>query len=77
MKPGDVVRNRNAHKSMNNSRGVFLGMVTYVDQHYPRHVGGVVEEEFYICAKVLWYGESKPRTIQTNLIHVEAENESW
>jgi len=80
MKPGDVVRNRSAHKSMNNSRGVFLGMVTFVD-HRDRYrdrwkVGGVTEEEFYICAKVLWYGESKPRTIQTDLIYVEAENEN-
>ena len=71
MKVGDVVRNRNAHRLMHNSRGVFLGMVWSVDQRDRWKVGGMVEEEYYLCAKVLWYGESKPRTIQTNLIYVE------
>lgn len=72
MQVGDVVRNRNAHPLMHNSRGVFLGMVTFVDQRSGKWKdGGMVEEEFYLCARVLWYGESKPRTIQTNLIYVE------
>jgi len=76
VKVGDPVRNRNAHPSLLSSRGVFLGMVTFVDHRDRWKVGGVTEEEFYICAKVLWYGESKPRTIQTNLIYVEGANES-
>jgi hypothetical protein len=71
MQVGDIVRNRNAHPSMHSSRGVFLGMVWSVDQRDRWKVGGVVEEEYYLCARVLWYGESKPRTIQTNLIYVE------
>ena len=71
MKVGDIVRNRNAHRLMNSSRGVFLGMVTFVDQRSGRwRDGGMVEEEFYLCAKVLWYGESKPRTIQPDLLEV-------
>lgn len=70
MKPGDVVRNKNAHPSMNGSRGVFLGMVWSVDRRDRHAIGGMIEEEYYLCAKVLWYGESKPRTIQTNLIKV-------
>jgi len=68
---GDVVRNKNAHRFMNNSRGVFLGMVTFVDQRSGQwRDGGVVEEEYYLCAKVWWYGDPAPRTIQTNLIYV-------
>jgi hypothetical protein len=72
MKVGDVVRNRNAHRLMNNSRGVFLGLRTFVNQNEGAwKVGGSTEEEFYVCAMVLWYGESKPRTIQTSLIYAE------
>ena len=71
MKVGDVVRNRNAHPSMNNSRGVFLGMRTFVNQYEGSwKVGGTKEEEFYVCAMVLWFGDTKPRSIQTDLIEV-------
>ena len=71
MKPGDVVRNKNAHRFMNNSRGVFLGMRTFVNQNEGAwKVGGIKEEEFYVCAMVLWFGDTKPRSIQTNLIEV-------
>jgi hypothetical protein len=57
MKPGDLVRNKNAHRTMNCSRGVFLGMRTFD--------GGV-----YTCAMVLWFGDGKPASIQTNLLEV-------
>ena len=71
MKVGDVVRNKNAHRFMNNSRGVFLGLRTFVNQDEDAwKVGGVKEEEFYVCAMVWWYGDSKPRSIQTSLLEV-------
>ena len=60
MKPGDLVRNKNAHRMMNCSRGVFLGMRTFS--------GGRANP--YTCAMVLWFGDGKPATIQTNLIEV-------
>ena len=70
MKPGDVVRNKNAHPSFNSSYGVFLGMRTFVNQHERTwKVGGVKEEEFYMCAEVAWYG-GRVSLIQTNLIEV-------
>ena len=59
MKPGDLVRNKNAHRMMNCSRGVFLGMRTFDQDTNP-----------YTCTMVLWFGDGKPATIQTNLIEV-------
>jgi len=58
MKPGDVVRNKNAHPSFNNSRGVFLGMRTFDDFANP-----------YTCAMVAWFG-GRISPIQTDLIEV-------
>ena len=70
MKIGDVVKNRNGHRSLNSSYGVFLGLRTFVNQYErPWKVGGVTEEEFYICAEVAWYG-GRTSLIQTNLIEV-------
>jgi hypothetical protein len=71
MQVGDVVRNRNAHPSMHNSRGVFLGMVTKTDDRDRWKIGGIVEEEFYLCAKVWWYGDRKPSEILPRFICVE------
>lgn len=75
MKAGDMVRNKNAHPSMYNSRGVFLGMRMFKDhRERPWKVGGIVEENFYMCAVVLWYGDTQTRTIQTDLIEVVNES---
>jgi len=60
VKPGDLVRNKNAHRMMNCSRGVFLGMRTF----------DMTMAAPYTCAMVLWFGDGKPATIQTNLIEV-------
>ena len=60
MKPGDLVRNKNAHRMMNCSRGVFLGMRTF----------DMNRDSPYTCAMVLWFGDGKPATIQTDLIEV-------
>lgn len=60
MKVGDVVRNKNAHPSFNNSRGVFLGMRTFGE--------GELENP-YTCAMVAWFG-GRISPIQTNLIEV-------
>jgi hypothetical protein len=48
---------------MNCSRGVFLGMRTFDDFANP-----------YTCAMVLWFGDGKPATIQTDLIEVINES---
>ena len=70
MKIGDVVKNRNGHRSLNSSYGVFLGMRTFVNQsERPWKVGGAKEEEFYMCAKVAWYG-GRVSLIQTSLLEV-------
>ena len=58
MQVGDLVRNKNAHPSMNESLGVFLGMRTFDDFANP-----------YTCAMVLWFG-GRLSSIQTNLIEV-------
>ena len=55
---GDLVRNKNAHPSFNNSRGVFLGMRTFDKDTNP-----------YTCAMVAWFG-GRTSPIQTNLIEV-------
>ena len=70
MKIGDLVRNKNAHPSFNSSYGVFLGLRTFVDQRErPWKVGGITEEEFYVCAEVAWYG-GRISPIQTSLLEV-------
>ena len=58
MKVGDVVRNKNAHPSFNNSLGVFLGVRTFDEETNP-----------YTCAMVLWL-DGRLSPIQTNLIEV-------
>lgn len=58
MQVGDLVRNKNAHPSTNESLGVFLGMRTFDKDTNP-----------YTCAVVLWFG-GRLSPIQTNLIEV-------
>jgi hypothetical protein len=65
MKPGDIVRNRNAHRSLNQSRGTFLRWVM---------CNGEYEDEFYMVAEVLWFGGRVSTILKRNIVEVPNES---
>ena len=66
MKVGDLVRNRNAHRSMTTrSMGVFIRWCI---------VDGEEEGEFYTCAEVLWFSGGRGAILRRNLVEVANES---